>query len=235
MKRKITIAIDGFSSCGKSTMAKELARELGYIYVDTGAMYRGVALVASRRGLASEVTHDEAGIASMLQEIELNFKLGDDGLPQLYLGQELIEPLIRTIEIGAIASRVAALPAVREAMTRQQQRLGEAGGVVMDGRDIGTVVFPNAELKIFVTADPKIRAERRLLELEAKGETGLTLESVQRSIEERDYNDMHRPIAPLKQAEDAIVLDNSHLSRSEQSARLRELATETIQKLEAHE
>lgn len=212
-------------------MAKSLAQSLGYIYVDTGAMYRGVALAASEQGLITEESLDEAGIALMLKTLEVGFRLNAQGLPELYLGERAVEAFIRTIEMGSLASRVAALPCVREAMTLQQQRMGQEGGIVMDGRDIGTVVFPNAELKIFVTADPKVRAERRLKELEAKGEQGLNLESVLQSIQERDHNDMNRAVAPLRQAPDAIVLDNSHLSREAQSERLLELYHEVLNKL----
>lgn len=232
-RQNITIAIDGFSSCGKSTMARELAREIGYIYVDTGAMYRGIGWAAAQRGLIDDEHIDEAGIGEMLKAITLEFRLAPDGSPLLHIDGKPVEAHIRTIEVGALASRVATLPAVREAMVLAQRRMGESGGVVMDGRDIGTVVFPDAELKVFVTADPKVRAERRLKELQEKGDESLKLEDVQRSIEERDYNDTHRAVAPLRQAEDAIVLDNTTLTRAEQAQRLKALYHEALERANA--
>lgn len=226
VKKKIIVAVDGYSSCGKSTMAKELAKAVGYIYVDTGAMYRGVTLAAMRRGLISSTHLDEPALEQMLSEIELTFRLSVDGLPELYLDGVCVEREIRTMEVSSLVSQVAALPSVRIAMTTQQQRMGLDKGLVMDGRDIGTAVFPSAELKIFVTAEPKIRAERRLLELRGKGDNTTTMEEVLANIESRDYIDTHRAVAPLRQADDAIVLDNSYLTRQEQSQRLLELFTE---------
>lgn len=225
---KIIVAVDGYSSCGKSTMAKALAREVGYIYVDTGAMYRGVALAAQRAGLITADSIDLEGLESLLDNLRIGFRLNAQGLPELYLGDECVEPLIRSMEIASLASRVAALPLVRTAMTREQQRMGLDKGIVMDGRDIGTVVFPDAELKVFVTAQPRIRAERRLLELQAKGDTSLSLEEVLSSIEARDYADTHRDVAPLRQAEDALVLDNSFLTPDQQLAKLKEMFAEAI-------
>lgn len=228
MDKKIVVAIDGYSSCGKSTMAKALAREVGYIYVDTGAMYRGVALAALRSGLVSTTHIDEDGLERLLPTLELNFVLNDKGLPELYLNGENVEAYIRTIEVATLASRVAAIASVRELLVATQQRMGQSKGIVMDGRDIGTVVFPNAELKVFVTANPVIRAKRRLLELQAGGDSSLTLEQVVRSIEERDYHDTHREISPLRQASDALVLDNSHLTPDEQMELLRDMFRKTI-------
>lgn len=220
MGKKIIIAIDGYSSCGKSTMAKSLARQLGYIYVDTGAMYRAVGLAALRAGLVQGSEVDVSALERLLPELFLEFRIGAEGLPELYLDGECVEQEIRSIEVSRLASVVAALPAVREAMTAQQRRMGQSRGIVMDGRDIGTVVFPEAELKVFVTARPEVRAERRLLELRAKGDTSLTFEEVLRSINERDHADTHRAIAPLRQADDALVLDNSDITREEQMQRL---------------
>lgn len=223
MDKKIIVAIDGYSSCGKSTMAKALARQIGYIYVDTGAMYRGITLAALRAEVLSETHLDVEALKALLQETTLSFSLNAEGLPELYLNGERVEDEIRSMYVSGFVSRIAAEPAVREALTREQQRMGEEKGIVMDGRDIGTAVFPEAELKIFVTADPKIRAERRLLELRSKGDETTTLEEVLSNVESRDYQDTHREVAPLRQAEDAIVLDNSHLTHEEQSNRLLEL------------
>lgn len=229
MQKKIIVAIDGYSSCGKSTMAKALAREIGYIYVDTGAMYRAVTLAALREGLISKDGKiDSSGLENLLPRLELHFQLNAEGIPELYLNGECVEGEIRQMYIAQFVSPIAAIPAVRAAMTSEQQRMGLEKGIVMDGRDIGTAVFPEAELKIFVTADPKIRAERRLLELRSKGDEQTSLEDVIRNIEDRDYQDTHREVAPLRQAEDAIILDNSYLSREEQSLRLRELFNNAI-------
>lgn len=223
MDKKIIIAIDGHSSCGKSTMAKALARELGYIYVDTGAMYRGVGLVAYQAGLFNTSKIDLQALAELLSNLEMHFELNAEGLPELYIDGKCVEREIRSVEVASYASQVASLGLVREAMTTLQQRMGKDKGIVMDGRDIGTVVFPEAELKIFVTADPKVRGQRRYLELQAKGDTSLSLEEVVRSIEERDLADSTRAIAPLKQAEDALLLDNTYLTREEQMERLRQM------------
>lgn len=228
MDKKIIVAIDGYSSCGKSTMAKALAKEIGYIYVDTGAMYRGITLAALRAGLLEAEEIDRPALEELLQGTEISFSLNAEGLPELYLNGERVEDEIRSMQVSSFVSRIAAEPAVREAMTRAQQAMGKTKGIVMDGRDIGTAVFPQAELKIFVTADARIRAERRLKELQGKGDSTTTLEDVLRNVEERDYLDTHRDIAPLRQASDAIVLDNSYMSREEQSQYLRELFAKAI-------
>lgn len=220
MMNQIIVAIDGYSSCGKSTMAKELAKAVGYIYIDTGAMYRGVTLMALRAGLAGEHGLDADGVVSLLPEIKLSFRLNSDGNPLLYIENECVETDIRTMYVSSFVSPISAIPEVRTWITQQLQEMGRTKGIVMDGRDIGTNVFPQAELKIFVTADPNVRAERRLLELRQKGDEATTLEEVLSNLKERDYVDSHREVSPLRQAEDAIVLDNSRLSREEQSALL---------------
>ena len=220
--KKITIAIDGFSSCGKSTMAKSLAKRVGYIYVDTGAMYRSVTLFAMREGLitkgagSDEIVIDEEGLMERMKDIVISFRLNEETqLPETYLNDELVEREIRTIEVSNFVSPIAALGFVREEMVRQQQRMGMEGGVVMDGRDIGTVVFPNAELKVFVTASAEVRAQRRYDELQAKGMPA-DYEEILKNVQERDYMDSHREIAPLRQADDALLLDNSHMTIAEQ-------------------
>lgn len=215
--KKITIAIDGHSSCGKSTMAKDLAREIGYIYIDSGAMYRCCTLFAIEQGLiAADGTIDEAELERRMPEIRVSFQLNPEtGRPDAYLNGENVEQRIRTMEVSSHVSPVAALPFVREAMTAQQQAMGREGGIVMDGRDIGTAVFPDAELKVFVTAAPEIRAQRRYDELRAKGEE-CDFDEILANLQERDRIDSTRAVAPLRQAEDAIVLDNSHLTIEEQ-------------------
>lgn len=215
--RKIIIAIDGHSSCGKSTMAKALARELGYIYVDTGAMYRACTLFAIRNGLFNGDTLDADRLVSLLPTIEVGFQLCEaTGLPHVTLNGEDVEEAVRTMEVSTKVSPVAALPAVRTAMTTQQQRMGEAKGIVMDGRDIGTVVFPQAELKVFVTARPEVRAQRRFDELQAKGQA-VSFEEILHNVQERDRIDSTRAVAPLRPAEDALILDNSDLTREAQA------------------
>lgn len=231
MDKKIIVAIDGHSSCGKSTMAKALAREVGYIYIDTGAMYRGVTLAALRAGLIDAEHIDEVGLEALLPQLRLSFRLNADGLPELYLGDERVEQEIRTMRVSNFVSPISAIPAVREALTKEQQRMGANKGVVMDGRDIGTNVFPEAELKIFVTADPKVRAQRRLLELREKGDNMTTLEEVLANVESRDYADSHRAVSPLRQAEDAVVLDNTHLTHQQQSQKLSELFAQAVKRL----
>lgn len=214
--KKITIAIDGYSSCGKSTMAKDLAREIGYVYVDSGAMYRTVALYALDNGIIKDGKIDEARLQEEMKNIEISFQFNPErGRPDTYLNGKRVEDRIRTLEVSNHVSPVAALGFVREEMVRQQQRMGQEGGIIMDGRDIGTTVFPNAELKIFVTASAEIRAQRRYDELTAKGEA-CDMKEILRNVEERDYIDTHRDISPLRQADDALVLDNSHLSIEEQ-------------------
>ena len=216
--KKITIAIDGYSSCGKSTMAKDLAREIGYIYVDSGAMYRAVTLYALDNGIIQGEEIDESRLKQEMKNIHISFQFNAErGCPDTYLNGERVEDRIRTLEVSNHVSPVAALPFVREEMVRQQQHMGEEGGIIMDGRDIGTTVFPNAELKIFVTASAEIRAQRRYDELTAKGEA-CDIADILRNVEERDYIDTHREVSPLRQASDAIVLDNSHLTIPEQKA-----------------
>ena len=213
----ITIAIDGYSSCGKSTMAKALAKKLGYVYVDTGAMYRSVTLFAIRHQLFNEdgsVKTDE--LQRLMPEIHISFKLNKEtGLPETYLNGELVEREIRGMEVSSHVSPIAAIPFVREALVKQQQAMGREKGVVMDGRDIGTVVFPDAELKIFVTASPEVRAQRRYDELQAKGQPA-DYADILKNVQQRDYIDTHRETSPLRQAPDALVLDNSHMTIAEQ-------------------
>ncbi len=215
--KRITIAIDGHSSCGKSTMAKSLAREVGYIYVDTGAMYRVVTLFALRGGMIdAEGRVDQERLRDALPQLRISFKVDPEShLPLACMNGEVVEEEIRTMEVSSRVSPVAALPFVREALTRQQQQMGREKGIVMDGRDVGTVVFPDAELKVFVTASAEVRAQRRYLELTAKGQT-VEYADILKNVEERDYIDTHREVAPLRQAEDALLLDNSHLTREEQ-------------------
>lgn len=227
--KKITIAIDGFSSCGKSTMAKDLAKQLGYIYVDTGAMYRAVTLFAMQHGLfnadGSVKTQD---LQQQMSHINITFKLNKlTGRPDTYLNNELVESNIRTLEVSNHVSQIAAIPFVREAMVAQQQRLGKDKAVVMDGRDIGTTVFPEAELKVFVTASAEVRAQRRYDELKEKGMPA-DFNDILKNVEERDYLDSHREVSPLRKAPDAIELDNSHMTIAEQSDWLMKLVKERI-------
>lgn len=214
--KKITIAIDGHSSCGKSTMAKDLAREVGYVYVDTGAMYRSVTLFALRNGLFTNDTIDEEELRRRMPEIQIFFKFNPEtGRPDTYLNGELVEKDIRTMEVSNKVSPIAALGFVREAMVAQQQQMGKDKGVVMDGRDIGTTVFPDAELKVFVTASAEVRAQRRYDELKAKG-MDADFDDILKNVQERDYIDSHREVSPLRKADDAIELDNSHMTIPEQ-------------------
>lgn len=226
--RKITVAIDGHSSCGKSTMAKDLAREVGYVYVDTGAMYRSVTLFALRNGLFDGAEINVEALRQRMDEIQISFKFNaETGRPDTYLNGELVEQEIRGMEVSNNVSPIAALPFVREAMVAQQQQMGKDGGVVMDGRDIGTVVFPDAELKVFVTASAEVRAQRRYDELKGKGMEA-DYEEILKNVQERDYIDSHREVSPLKQADDALLLDNSNMTISEQKEwlleRFREVA-----------
>lgn len=217
--KKITIAIDGYSSCGKSTMAKALAKKIGYIYVDTGAMYRSVTLFALRNNLFNDdgsVKADELKVK--LPQVHISFKLNaDTGLPEAYLNGEMVERDIRGMEVSSHVSPIAAIPFVREALVAQQKAMGKEKGVVMDGRDIGTVVFPDAELKIFVTASPEVRAQRRYDELLGKGQPA-DYDGILANVQQRDYIDTHRETSPLRQADDALVLDNSHMTIAEQDA-----------------
>lgn len=216
--KKITIAVDGFSSCGKSTMAKDLAKKIGYVYVDTGAMYRAVTLFAMRNNLFNEdgsVMLPE--LESCLPKINISFQFNPEtGRPDTYLNGELVEKEIRGMEVSNHVSPIAAIPFVRSAMVEQQQQMGKSKGVVMDGRDIGTTVFPDAELKIFVTASAKVRAQRRYDELQEKGQP-TNFADILKNVQERDYIDTHREVSPLKKADDAIELDNSHMTIEEQN------------------
>ena len=237
--KKITIAIDGHSSCGKSTMAKDLAREVGYVYVDTGAMYRSVTLYVLRNGIFKEVRGengevrdviDEEALRQQMPNIQISFKFNaETGRPDTYLNGELVEDKIRTMEVSSHVSPIATLGFVREAMVAQQQQMGKDKGVVMDGRDIGTVVFPDAELKIFVTASAEVRAQRRYDELKGKGMEA-DFDEILKNVQERDYIDSHREVSPLKKADDAIELDNSHMTIPEQKEWLMERFKEAVNK-----
>ena len=228
--KKITIAIDGFSSCGKSTMAKDLAKKLGYVYVDTGAMYRAVTLYAMRNGLFNaDGSVKTADLERQMNKINITFKLNKTAeRPDTYLNNELVENDIRTLEVSNHVSQIAAVPFIREAMVAQQQRMGKDKGVVMDGRDIGTTVFPEAELKVFVTASAEVRAQRRYDELKEKGMPA-DFNDILKNVQERDYIDSHRKVSPLRKAPDAIELDNSHMTIAEQSAWLMELVKQKIE------
>lgn len=223
--KKIIVAIDGYSSCGKSTMAKELAKNVGYVYVDTGAMYRAVSLFGLRNGIITDDTIDETRLQQALHNIQIGFKTNAAGKQETYLNGENVESLIRTLEVANGASRVSAIGFVRRELVRQQQRMGTDKGIVMDGRDIGTVVFPDAELKVFVTASPEVRAQRRYDELQAKGQPE-AYDAVLANVKERDYRDTHRAESPLRQADDAVLIDNSHMTKAEQSALLQHLFDE---------
>lgn len=226
--KKITIAIDGHSSCGKSTMAKDLAREVGYVYVDTGAMYRCVTLYALRHGLFTAEGIQEEALRQAMPQIQITFRFNaEKGRPDTYLNGELVEDLIRSMEVSNHVSPIATLGFVREAMVAQQQQMGKDKGVVMDGRDIGTVVFPDAELKIFVTASAEVRAQRRYDELKGKGMEA-DYEDILKNVQERDYIDSHRAVSPLRKADDAIELDNSHMTIAEQKAWLMEQFNKAI-------
>lgn len=228
--KKITIAIDGFSSCGKSTMAKDLAKKLGYVYVDTGAMYRAVTLYAMRNGLFNaDGSVKTADLERQMNKINITFKLNKTAeRPDTYLNNELVENDIRTLEVSNHVSQIAAVPFIREAMVAQQQRMGKDKGVVMDGRDIGTTVFPEAELKVFVTASAEVRAQRRYDELKEKG-IPADFNDILKNVQERDYIDSHREVSPLRKAPDAIELDNSHMTITEQSAWLMEQVKQKIE------
>ena len=220
--KKITIAIDGFSSCGKSTMAKDLAKRIGYVYVDSGAMYRAVTLYAIQHGCFDGQVLDVEKLRSMMGNIQISFQFNSQmGKPDTYLNNNKVEDRIRTMEVSERVSIVAALDFVRAEMVAQQQAFGKEKGVVMDGRDIGTTVFPDAELKIFLTASPEIRAQRRYDELKAKGQEA-SFEEILKNVKERDYLDQHREVSPLVKAEDAILLDNSHLTIEQQNEWLME-------------
>lgn len=227
--KKIVIAIDGFSSCGKSTMAKDLAREMGYVYVDTGAMYRSVTLYALRHGMFNaDGTVKETLLAEAMVDIKIEFRLNaETNAPDTYLNGEDVEREIRSMDVSSHVSPVAALPFVRKALVAQQQAMGQGGGVVMDGRDIGTTVFPNAELKVFVTASAEVRAQRRFDELKGKG-VEANYDEILKNVEERDYIDSHREVSPLRKADDAIELDNGHMTIAEQKQWLLDRVRERV-------
>lgn len=226
--KKITIAIDGFSSTGKSTLAKQLAKHLGYVYVDTGAMYRAVTLFAMQNNCIGIEFLDKDKLVDSLSSIKLNFKFNSElGFAEMYLNEVNVETEIRTLEVSSFVSTVAAISEVRSKLVEQQQEMGREKGIVMDGRDIGTVVFPNAELKIFMTAGADTRAQRRFDELQAKGDN-VSYEEVLKNVVERDYIDTHREDSPLIIAEDAIEIDNSYLDRKEQFDAVLELVNDVI-------
>lgn len=212
--KKIIVAIDGYSSCGKSTIAKQLAQYAGYRYIDTGAMYRAVALYAIRNKI-SDISNRQSEIIALLLQVHIDFAIQPDGSQHVTLNGEDVESQIRTLEVGNGASQIAVIPEVRRYLVAQQQQMGKQGGIVMDGRDIGTVVFPKAELKLFLTASPEVRAERRYKELIEKGEQPV-MADVLADVNDRDYRDTHRAESPLRQAEDAVVVDNSQMTREEQ-------------------
>ncbi len=212
--KQIIVAIDGYSSCGKSTIAKQLAQYAGYRYIDTGAMYRAVALFAIRNKI-SDISNRQPEIIALLSQVHIDFAIQPDGSQHVTLNGEDVESQIRTLEVGNGASQIAVIPEVRRYLVAQQQQMGKQGGIVMDGRDIGTVVFPKAELKLFLTASPEVRAERRYRELIEKGEQPV-MADVLADVNDRDYRDTHRAESPLRQAEDAVVVDNSQMTREEQ-------------------
>ena len=213
--KKISIAIDGYSSCGKSTLAKQLAKQLGYVYVDTGAMYRAVTLFAMQNNFINDGEVNTEHLVESLPEISIHFELNEENHPVTYLNQKKVEAEIRTMEVSNNVSKVGTIKEVRQKLVFLQQQMGAKGGVVMDGRDIGTVVMREAELKIFMTADNNVRAKRRWLELKEKGQEE-TIESVLENLKHRDHIDSTRAESPLTQANDALVLDNTNLSRDEQ-------------------
>lgn len=224
--KNITIAIDGFSSTGKSTLAKQLAKHLGYIYVDTGAMYRAVTLFAMQNGYINSESFDKETLINSLPNIKLHFEFNADlGFAEMFLNNEKVENKIRTLEVSNFVSKVAEVSEVRAKLVEQQQEMGKNNAIVMDGRDIGTVVFPDAELKIFMTASAETRAERRYDELISKGDS-VTLEEVLENVQKRDYIDTHREDSPLVMADDAIEIDNSYLNREEQFKVVLELVEE---------
>ncbi|MGN1374924.1 MAG: (d)CMP kinase [Prevotella sp.] len=229
--KRLTIAVDGFSSCGKSTMAKDLARELGYIYVDTGAMYRSVTLFALRNNMFDGNGNIDCDrLRETMDDIKICFRLNQTtGRPDTYLNGELVENDIRCMEVSSKVSIIAALPFVREALVAQQQQMGHNKGIIMDGRDIGTVVFPDAELKIFVTASAEVRAQRRYDELKGKGMSA-DYNEILKNVQERDYIDSHREVSPLRKADDAIELDNSNMTIEEQKAWLLEQVNKVANK-----
>ncbi|WNH10415.1 (d)CMP kinase [Thalassobellus suaedae] len=229
---KITIAIDGFSSTGKSTVAKQLAKHLGYVYVDSGAMYRAVTFYAMQNGLINKDDFNVEGLIYQLPKINISFTFNESlGFAEVYLNGINIEKEIRTLEVSSFVSKVAAIPEVRQQQVKLQQKLGDSKGVVMDGRDIGTVVFPKAELKLFMTASAETRAQRRYDELIERGDD-VTFKDVLKNVQERDYLDSNRKDSPLIKADDAIEIDNSNMSLEEQFNKILQLVTMTIEDLE---
>ena len=230
--RHITIAIDGYSSTGKSTLAKLLAKKLGYVYVDSGAMYRAVTYYAMRHGLIDDSSFKVKELIKKLPKINISFKYNKDlGFAEVYLNSVNVEKEIRTLEVSSYVSQVSTVPEVRQELVKQQQEMGKSKAVVMDGRDIGTVVFPDAELKIFLTASPEIRAKRRFYELMDKGQD-VSYEEVLGNVQERDYIDSNRQTSPLCKASDAIEIDNSNLSKAETFKKVLELANMTLEDFE---
>lgn len=234
---KIIVAVDGFSSCGKSTIAKAAAKAFKYIYIDTGAMYRTVTLYAMRAGMISDSEGEKTVDTQRLQQdinegkLKVDFELDPEtNKPLARLNEEVVEGEIRGLEVSNNVSIISAIPFVRDFLTSQQREMGKEKGIVMDGRDIGTVVFPNAELKLFVTATPEVRAQRRYDELVKKGDKDVSFEAVLKNIQERDYLDTHRELAPLRQAEDAIVIDNSELTIPEQDELVKSYVQQAIDK-----
>jgi cytidylate kinase len=231
-EKKITIAIDGYSSCGKSTLAKVLATELNYVFIDTGAMYRAVTLFLMRKELVTSSTLEIEKIISSLPEIKLHFERNSETKRlEMYLNDENVEEEIRKMEVSNLVSKVSTIREVRQKLVAEQQKMGENGGVVMDGRDIGSVVFPNAELKLFITASQEIRSRRRFDELTAKGEN-VTLHEISKNLIDRDYQDSNRTESPLIQTEDAIVIDNSEMSIDFQFNFVMKLVAKTLEKHE---
>ncbi|MBI1835825.1 MAG: (d)CMP kinase [Flavobacteriia bacterium] len=226
--KKITIAIDGFSSCGKSTLAKALAKQLDYIFIDTGAMYRGIALFCIQNSLVENNEILKEKLLNCLNQIELHFELSKEtSYPELYLNKLNVDSQIRSLEVSSLVSKVASIMEVRKKMVKAQRKMGEKGGIVMDGRDIGSVVFPNAELKLFITAAPEIRTQRRYLELKKVNPT-VSIEEIDRNLKERDFLDSTRKESPLIQCDDAIVIDNSNLNPKEQLDFVLKLVNEKI-------
>ena len=227
-KHKIIIAVDGFSSCGKSTFAKAIARRLGYIFIDTGAMYRAVTLYALEHGAIRSGIVDEEAVVKLLDRISITFRFNPErGASDIYVNGDLVEGKIRTIEVSICVSRVSAIPEVRRKLVAMQQEMGRRRGVVMDGRDIGTVVLPDATVKIFLTASPEARATRRWKEYQAKG-IDTPYEEVLADVKQRDYQDTHRAAAPLKQADDAVLLDTSELNFEQSFEAMKKIITEKV-------
>jgi len=228
--KKITIAIDGFSSCGKSTMAKDLAKKIGYIYIDSGAMYRAITLYSIENKLINNEQINITELKQQIKDIHISFQIDPNTQqPNTYLNGTNVENKIRSMDVSSKVSLISTLDFVREAMVKQQQTMGEAKGIVMDGRDIGTTVFPDAELKIFVTASAEIRAQRRYDELKAKGQDA-SFEEILKNVRERDYIDQNREISPLRKADDAILLDNSKMTIQQQQVWLIEQFNKAAEK-----